>query len=77
MDWELVVGIVSDIVKDDNLREELYRKLIEDSGDFDGAEECLGSDGVFDKVYEELYEEYDDSDSLYDDDGDDFGYDDE
>jgi hypothetical protein len=77
MDWELVVNIISEAVKDDGLREELYRKLLEESDDFNGAEECIGSDHVFDKVYDELYEEFEDADSLYEDDGDDFGYEDE
>jgi hypothetical protein len=77
MDWELVVNIISEAVKDDGLREEIYRKLIEESEDFDGAEECIGSDDVFDRVYEELYDEYDGKEDLYEDDGDDFGYEDE
>lgn len=76
MDWELVVDILSDYIKDESLRSDIYRKMIEESEDFDGAKECLGNDSVFDKIYEEVYEEYDDSDSKYADDNDEFGYDD-
>lgn len=76
MDWELVINIISDAVKDESLREEIYTRLLEESEDFNNAEDCLGSDNVFDKVFEELYEEYENKEDLYEDDNDDFGYDD-
>lgn len=76
MNWELVINIISELVKDEKLREEIYRNLVEESEDFDGAGECLGHDNVFDKTYQDVYDEYNDEDDLKEDDGDDYFYDD-
>ena len=76
MNWELVINIISELVKDERLREEIYRNLIEESEDFNSASECLGHDNVFDKTYQEVYEEYHEDDDLVEDDGDDYDYDD-
>lgn len=77
MDWDIIIHTILDTVKDDNLREEIYRKLLEESEDFENAEESLGSDEVFDRVFEDTYSEYDEEDEdIYGAD-DDFGYDDE
>jgi hypothetical protein len=76
MDWELVINTISDIIKDDSLREEIYRKMLEETQDFDRSEDCLGEDDVFDRIWEELYDEYEEEENTYDD-NDDFGYDDD
>jgi len=77
MDWDIIIQTILDTVKDDSLRDEIYRRLLEETEDFDNAEEALGSDEVFDRVYEDTYSEFesDDSDSFNSED--DFGYDDE
>jgi len=75
MDWDLIVDVICDNVKDNNVREDIYRKLLEESNDSRMAEDSLGIDDVFDKVFIEIHDE--DEDDLYDDDNDDYSYDDE
>ena len=77
MDWEALINVISDSIKDDSLREDIYRKLLIETEDFYNSEDCLGSDDVFDKVWEELSEENNDDDEDVYDDGDDFGYQDD
>jgi hypothetical protein len=74
MDWDLIVDVICDHVKDGNIREDIYRKLLEESNDSRMAEDSLGIDDVFDKVYIEMTDNEDED--LYEDDNDDFGYED-
>lgn len=77
MDWETIINTISDIIKDDSLREEIYRKLLEETADLERSEDCLGEDDVFDRVWEELFEELEEEEDNYDDNEDDYPYDDE
>jgi hypothetical protein len=74
MDWDLIVDVICDHVKDGNIREDIYRKLLEESNDSRMAEDSLGIDDVFDKVYIEMHDQEDED--LYEEDNDDFGYED-
>lgn len=65
-----LIDILNDTGLDRTQREEVYRKMIHslEEHDWDTAEECLGKDEVFDKIYKEFYP--DEEEALYDDDGD-------
>lgn len=67
MEWEEVVQIICDSVKEQETRRLIYRRLLEsvlvDSEELDPA---IGIDSVFDEVAEEYTEEGDEED-YYDD----------
>ena len=58
MDWEHLISVISEIVKDEGAREQIYKRLLEatDYTERDGIEEqCLGYDDAFDSVWEEYF----------------------
>jgi len=70
MDWELLISVVSEIVKDEGAREQIYKRLLEasDHTEREGIEEeCLGYDDAFDSVWEEYFSEKDDEEEYEED----------
>jgi|APGre2960657404_1045060.scaffolds.fasta_scaffold464730_2 hypothetical protein len=75
MDWNQVISVISDLVKDESTREQIYKRLL-DASDWSEKdcieEECLGYDDAFDNVWEEYYaeekQEIDENDINYDED---------
>ena len=75
MDWNQIISVISDLVKDASTREQIYKRLL-DSSDWTERdaieEECLGYDDAFDNVWEEYYaeekQEIDENDINYDED---------
>jgi len=60
MDWNQVISVISDLVKDESTREQIYKRLLDTSSwsqRDDIEEECLGYDDAFDNVWEEFYSE--------------------
>ena len=75
MDWDAIIEVISDTIKEDNVRSDIYKKLLDIVG-VDGAQDSEGQDDVFDKVLEKyIYD--DDMDELYEDNGDDPDYEDD
>jgi len=75
MDWNQVISVISDLVKDESTREQIYKRLLDTSSwsqRDDIEEECLGYDDAFDNVWEEYYaeekQEIDENDINYDED---------
>jgi len=75
MDWDALIEVLSESVREDNNRAEIYKKLLDLVGTHD-TEDSLGQDEVFDKVLEQYIWD-DDADDVYEDDGDDIDYDDD
>jgi hypothetical protein len=75
MDWDALIEVLLETVKDENARSEIYKKLFDLVGTHD-ADESLNQDPLFDDVYE-AYVSDDEDDSLYEEDEDGFDYDDE
>lgn len=57
MDINNIVTIISELVKDENMRKDIYTKILEESDEYDLEDVELGIDDVFDEVYEEMAEE--------------------
>ena len=60
MDWNQIISVISDLVKDESTREQIYKRLLDSSSwsERDSIEEeCLGYDDAFDNVWEEYYAE--------------------
>ena len=75
MDWNQIISVISDLVKDESTREQIYKRLLDSSSwsERDSIEEeCLGYDDAFDNVWEEYYaeekQEIDEDDIKYDED---------
>ena len=75
MDWNQVISVISDLVKDESTREQIYKRLLDTSSwsqRDDIEDECLGYDDAFDRVWEEFYseekQEIDENDNNYDED---------
>jgi len=75
MDWNQIISVISDLVKDESTREQIYKRLLDSSSwsERDAIEEeCLGYDDAFDSVWEEYYaeekQEIDEDDINYDED---------
>ena len=73
MDWNQIISVISDLVKDESTREQIYKRLLDSSSwsERDSIEEeCLGYDDAFDNVWEEYYaeekQEIDEDDINYD-----------
>ena len=51
-----VISTISDNVKDDDARREIYRDLITafEDMDCDTLSECMGEDAVFDEIFREM-----------------------
>lgn len=77
MDWNQIISVISDLVKEDNVRSQIYKRLL-DGSDWSSRdsieEECLGYDDAFDNVWSEFFADEED-DYLYEDDGDGLDYD--
>lgn len=71
MDWDALIEVLSDTIKDDTVRSDIYKKLFDLIG-VDGAQDSEGQDDVFDSVLEGYI--YDDEDELFEDTGDDIDY---
>ena len=57
MDINNIVTIISELVKDENMRKDIYTKILEESDEYDLEDVELGIDDAFDEVYEEMAEE--------------------
>lgn len=75
MDWDAVIEVLSETVKDESTRSEIYKKLFDLVGTHD-VEDSLDQDFVFDDVYEKYIEDEEDE-PLYEESEDGFDYDDE
>lgn len=79
MDWSQLISVISDLVKDESAREQIYKRMLDASDHTereDIEDECLGYDDAFDSVWEEYFAEDKDEEDLYEsEDG--FDYDDE
>lgn len=73
MDWDALIEVLSESVRDDAIRGDIYRKLFDLVGTRD-ASDSEGQDDVFDTTLNKYI--WDDSDEEeYVDDGDDLDYD--
>ena len=73
MDWDALIEVLSESVRDDATRSDIYRKLFDLVGTRD-ASDSEGQDDVFDTTLNKYV--WDDSDEEeYVDDGDDLDYD--
>jgi hypothetical protein len=65
MDWNQLISVISDLVKDESTREQIYKRML-DASDYsereDIEDECLGEDDAFDRVWNEYYAEDSDED---------------
>lgn len=71
MDWRLIIDVISNLIKDDNTREQIYKRLL-DASDYTEKntieEECLGYDDAFDSIWEENFSDEEDESEEEDDD---------
>ena len=65
MDWDTLIEVLSETIKDDNLRSEVYEKIMK-AGYLAEAEDSLGQDDIFDDTWHVVFtdnktnhEEYD------------------
>ena len=73
MDWDALIEVLSESVREDNARADIYKKLFDLVGTHD-ASDSEGQDDVFDRVLEQYI--WDDEDEeILEDDGDGFDYD--
>lgn len=78
MDWNQIISVISELVKDDSTRSQIYKRLLDGSDYIEREmieEECLGYDDSFDSVWNEYFAE--DKDEEDEDEYDSFDYDDE
>jgi len=69
-----IVTLVSEIVKDEVTRKEIYTRILEQSDEYDLEGVELGIDDIFDVIYEDYVEEDEEEfeeDKDYEDDGED------
>ena len=76
MDWDALIEVLLESVKDENTRSEIYKKLFDLVGTHD-AEESLDQDHVFDDILEKYIQDNEEEDTLYEENEDNFDYDDE
>lgn len=60
MDWGQIISVISELVKDNSIREQIYKRLLDSSSwsEKDSIEEeCLGYDDAFDDVWNEYFAE--------------------
>ena len=62
MNWDSIIEVLLEEIKDDALRATIYKKILEASDSFSDGEESLGLDDVFDKIMEDYIEEEDEED---------------
>lgn len=78
MDWNLIIDVISNLIKDEGTREQIYKRFLEVSDYSERKtieEECLGYDTAFDSVWEDSFAE--ENEEIDDDEGDGYDYDDE
>jgi hypothetical protein len=74
MDINAFINIIAETIKDDSMRSEIYNNLLDVASTSDIRSVELGIDSVFDNVYEEYTESYNDDD-LEETEEEDFNYD--
>jgi D-Tyr-tRNAtyr deacylase len=74
MDWDALIEVLTETVREDVVRGEIYKKLFDLVGT-DDASESEGQDDVFDRVLEQYIWDDEDDDVLEEED--DFSYDDD
>lgn len=74
MDWNQLISIISENVKDDSNRTNIYLRLLEISDNDTEGEECLGYDDAFDIAWEQ-HIGYEDDEDDYAEEEDDYNYD--
>jgi hypothetical protein len=65
MDWNQVISVISELVKDESTRSQIYKRLLDGSDYLEREiieEECLGYDDAFDTVWKEYFAEDKDDD---------------
>jgi hypothetical protein len=70
MDWTQLISVVSELVKDEGIREQIYKRLLEASDYTEREnieEECLGYDDAFDNVWEEYFSSDEDDEDFEED----------
>lgn len=75
MDWEDIVQVISKAVEDEDLRAEVYVKLLNLS-DVEDAEEARGIDDLFDEILDEYDADEEEDEEEFEED-EDYDYDDE
>lgn len=74
MNINAFINIIAETIKDDSMRSEIYNNLLDVASTSDIRSVELGIDSVFDNVYEEYTESYNDDD-LEETEEEDFNYD--
>ena len=74
MDWDALIEVLTETVREDAVRGDIYKKLFDLVGT-DDASESEGQDDVFDRVLEQYI--WDDEDDNVIEEEDDFSYDDD
>ena len=74
MNINAFINIIAETIKDDSMRSEIYNNLLDVASTSDIRSVELGIDSVFDNVYEEYTESYNDDD-LEEIEEEDFNYD--
>ena len=67
MDINNIVTILSELIKDEGTRKEIYTRILEESDEYDLEDVELGIDDAFDEVYEEYAEDDEDEDEFEED----------
>ena len=75
MDWDALIEVLLETVKDDITRADIYKKLFDLVGTHD-ASDSTDQDDVFDGVLENYIHD-DEEEELYEDESDGFDYDDD
>lgn len=78
MDWDLLINVISDLIKDDTTRYEVYKRFIEaaEYSDRELISESLGQDSAFDEVWDDYFAEEDDTVDFVSDEDADYEYND-
>jgi hypothetical protein len=74
MDINAFINIIAETIKDDSVRADIYNSMLDVASTSDIRSVELGIDSVFDNVYEEYTESYNDDD-LEETEEEDFNYD--
>ena len=74
MDWDALIEVLLESVKDDVMRADIYKKLFDLVGTHD-ASESTDQDDVFDGVLENYIHDEEEEDLYEEDEGDGFDYD--
>jgi len=80
MNWDSIIEVLMEEIKDDALRALIYKKILESSESFSDAEDSIGLDDIFDEVLDEYADDDQDDDEeeeLDDNSDDDYDYEDE